>query len=311
MKAALVALVCAASCACCSAWNLANTLQASEFFRAYYENDDPMLERRGLELGTQRQRQPAVHGGRTSFWPWRAPQPMSANSVHECSPSHFRWTVTNIKGSGVPVDLVDEFLDEPYVLPFEDETFDLVTSANVLEHDEFPWVTIVEQCRVLKSGGLMFHITPSNGQYHTWPADRLRFYPGSAYSFAKWARMRGCDLHVVQSFLSDAKKSSWHMHVMVLHKGGKPASSHPKMEAKLPYGVPPKVCKKETTPNCEAPAAFDIETYDRHPKLSPLTIARHISKTEVDADDDADARFYDSNVDAGADQSQDADARWG
>ncbi len=50
--------------------------------------------------------------------------------------------------AGLGVDVVAN----AHNIPFEDETFDLVTCANMLEHDAKPLATIKEARRVLKTG---------------------------------------------------------------------------------------------------------------------------------------------------------------
>lgn len=50
---------------------------------------------------------------------------------------------------------------DPYVLPFKDNTFDLIYSHQVFEHVKNYSVTITEIARVLKPDGLCIHILPS------------------------------------------------------------------------------------------------------------------------------------------------------
>jgi len=45
---------------------------------------------------------------------------------------------------------VSVVLDDPYKLPFETESVDLVISGQMLEHCEFFWLTFAEMNRVLK-----------------------------------------------------------------------------------------------------------------------------------------------------------------
>ncbi|HKY16193.1 MAG TPA: methyltransferase domain-containing protein [Microthrixaceae bacterium] len=45
-------------------------------------------------------------------------------------------------------------------MPFEDETFDLVMSADVIEHVDDKWRTITESARVLKPGGVLLIVAP-------------------------------------------------------------------------------------------------------------------------------------------------------
>lgn len=64
---------------------------------------------------------------------------------------------------------VDYVAEDPLVWPVEDNFFDLVMSAQCLEHvDNIPAV-IAECYRCLVPGGLMIHIVPSSGPYHAFP----------------------------------------------------------------------------------------------------------------------------------------------
>ena len=69
----------------------------------------------------------------------------------------------------IPGDNVDIVQDDPYVLPFKDETFDIITSTSVFEHSSMFWVLSNEIFRVLKPNGLFHLNAPSNGPYHTYP----------------------------------------------------------------------------------------------------------------------------------------------
>ncbi len=64
---------------------------------------------------------------------------------------------------------VDVVADDPYHWPLEDESFDLVMSAQCLEHVS-DLVAFMREChRCLVPGGLTIHIAPSAGPYHAFP----------------------------------------------------------------------------------------------------------------------------------------------
>jgi SAM-dependent methyltransferase len=64
-----------------------------------------------------------------------------------------------------------------------DESFDIVVSGQMLEHNPFFWITLAEIARVARPGGLVALIAPSEGRVHRYPLDCWRFYPDS------WAAM--------------------------------------------------------------------------------------------------------------------------
>jgi SAM-dependent methyltransferase len=74
---------------------------------------------------------------------------------------------------------VDIVLDDPYRLPFESESVDIVVSSSCFEHSELFWVLFLEIMRVLKAPGLFYLNVPSNGPFHRHPVDCWRFYPDS------------------------------------------------------------------------------------------------------------------------------------
>ena len=55
--------------------------------------------------------------------------------------------------SGENVDIV---LKDPYKLPFDDNSIDIVISISTFEHTEFFWLSYLEILRVLKPSGLFF-----------------------------------------------------------------------------------------------------------------------------------------------------------
>ena len=64
-----------------------------------------------------------------------------------------------------------------YSFPIPDNCYDIVLSANVLEHVRKIWVWIREVARVCKGGGLVITINPVSWPYHEAPYDCWRAYP--------------------------------------------------------------------------------------------------------------------------------------
>ena len=84
---------------------------------------------------------------------------------------------------------VDEVMTS-HDLRFPDESFDVVISTEMLEHDPFPWVSMAEMGRVLKPGGVLILTARGNGfKLHAYPDDYWRFMPSS---FPLLLRLAGC-----------------------------------------------------------------------------------------------------------------------
>lgn len=65
-------------------------------------------------------------------------------------------------------------------LPFPDQSFDVVVSTEMLEHDPSPWRSLAEMKRVLRADGHLLITTRGNGfGEHLEPNDYWRFMPGS------------------------------------------------------------------------------------------------------------------------------------
>lgn len=86
---------------------------------------------------------------------------------------------------------VSVVLDDPYRIPLDDRSVDLVLSGQMLEHCEFFWLQFREMMRVLRPDGYLFLIAPSAGPIHRYPVDCYRFYPDS---YRALARDAGCHL---------------------------------------------------------------------------------------------------------------------
>ena len=101
--------------------------------------------------------------------------------------ARFRYVAVDL-AEGEGVDIV---LDDPYKLPFEDGSVDVVISGQMLEHCEFFWQAHAEMMRVLAPDGVLFLIAPSAGPIHRYPVDCYRFYPDAYRALAKYS---GCHL---------------------------------------------------------------------------------------------------------------------
>jgi SAM-dependent methyltransferase len=80
---------------------------------------------------------------------------------------------------------VDRVLENPYKWTLGDATYDVVISGQALEHMKFFWLTWHEMVRVLKPGGFILLIAPSQGMEHRIPVDCWRFYRDGFHALAE------------------------------------------------------------------------------------------------------------------------------
>lgn len=145
-------------------------------------------------------------------------------SLKDVMPAHLRYIgVDFVAGKGV-----DVILDDPYKLPFEDESVDIIVSSSCLEHSEMFWLAFLELLRVLRPNGLLYLNVPSNGDFHRYPVDCWRFYPDSGGALVAWARRNGMQPQLLESFISAQFMDPWNDYIAVFVKDEKFATSHPK-----------------------------------------------------------------------------------
>ncbi|MBK7674439.1 MAG: methyltransferase domain-containing protein [Candidatus Accumulibacter sp.] len=144
-------------------------------------------------------------------------------SLKECSPAKATYIgVDFAKGKGVDVLLTD-----PYKLPFNDNSVDIVVSSSVFEHSEMFWVLFLEVLRVLKNDGIFYLNVPSNGDFHRYPVDCYRFYPDSGNALAKWANHNGLNTAVLESYICKQRADIWNDFVCVFIKDKIHAEKYP------------------------------------------------------------------------------------
>ena len=118
-----------------------------------------------------------------------------------------------VQGKGVDVVLTD-----PYSLPFETESVDVVLSSSCFEHAEMFWLLFVEILRILKPGGVFYLNVPSNGVFHRYPVDCWRFYPDSGNALVTWAKRSGLNPALLESYISYQDRDCWNDFVAVFIK---------------------------------------------------------------------------------------------
>ncbi|MBR8208218.1 methyltransferase domain-containing protein [Burkholderia cenocepacia] len=144
-------------------------------------------------------------------------------SLRTVAPSNVDYIgVDFVEGRGV-----DVLLEDPYVLPFDTSSVDLVVSSSCFEHSEMFWLVFGEVMRVLRPSGLFFLNVPSNGPFHRYPVDCWRFYPDAANALVAWAKRTGTNAGVLESFVTPQKDDYWNDYLAVFIKNIEYAAEHP------------------------------------------------------------------------------------
>ena len=126
---------------------------------------------------------------------------------------NIEWVVADI----VEHPSVDVVMTGPFTLPFEDETFDLVVSGQMLEHSANPFKSVAEMKRVLKTGCRLALAAPSSGPRHDaqdgwrFMDDGFRFIAedvGDIKIIADW----------IQKDAPDERSRKWQDHLFVGEK---------------------------------------------------------------------------------------------
>ena len=82
---------------------------------------------------------------------------------------------------------VDVVVRQPYDwAEISSDSFDVVISGQVLEHVEFPWLTMSEIARVLKPEGLVCIIVPSMQQLHRHPVNCQNYFADGLIALSKY-----------------------------------------------------------------------------------------------------------------------------
>jgi SAM-dependent methyltransferase len=116
-------------------------------------------------------------------------------SLRQVCPSNFQYIGVDFQ-EAKGVDLV---LDDPYTLPFESNSVDIVVSSSCFEHSEMFWLVFLEVLRVLKPKGLFYLNAPSAGAFHRYPVDCWRFYPDSGKALITWAKRNELNSEMLES----------------------------------------------------------------------------------------------------------------
>ena len=139
---------------------------------------------------------------------------LSSFNIRSLAPNGSNYVGVDL-GAGPGVDVV---LDDPYKLPFDDNSFDFVVSSSCFEHSEFFWLTYMEVMRVLKPSGLFYLNAPSNGDFHRFPVDCWRFFPDSGNALSNWSRRNGMNTAVIEQYTSGRGNDIWCDYVSIFIK---------------------------------------------------------------------------------------------
>lgn len=145
-------------------------------------------------------------------------------SIRSNCPSTFEYIgVDFVDGNGV-----DVILEDPYSLPFETASTDIVLSSSCFEHSEMFWVLFLEIMRILKPDGLFYLNVPANGEFHQYPVDCWRFYPDSGRALVTWAKRNGMNPALLESYTSLQVGDIWNDFVAIYVKDENQAIRYPK-----------------------------------------------------------------------------------
>ena len=147
---------------------------------------------------------------------------IGSQSINENIKKHLNKNHTYIGVDIVEGNNVDIVLEDPYKLPFEKDTIDVVISISTFEHTEFFWLSYLEILRVLKPTGLFFLNVPSNSKYHRHSTDNWRFYPDSSKALESWGHRNNFKPKVLEHFTNyENGRDIWNDYVSITIKDEK------------------------------------------------------------------------------------------
>ncbi|MFJ5487199.1 class I SAM-dependent methyltransferase [Hansschlegelia beijingensis] len=90
---------------------------------------------------------------------------------------------------------VDVVLSDPYEIPLESRSADVVICSHRFENIPYFWTTFLEMARLLKVGGRILLAAPSRGHLHGGSIDAWRFYSDGFKALAAFAHLRLVRVH--------------------------------------------------------------------------------------------------------------------
>lgn len=140
-------------------------------------------------------------------------------TLRDLVPSYFDYIGVDYV-DGKNVDIV---LSDPYEIPIESDSLDIVISSSVFEHSEMFWLLYLEIMRILKPRGIFYLNVPSNGMFHRFPVDCWRFYPDSGSALESWGMKNDIPNVLLESFISEQMNNAakWNDFVAIFLKDKK------------------------------------------------------------------------------------------
>jgi SAM-dependent methyltransferase len=89
-----------------------------------------------------------------------------------------------------------------------DNFCDVLISGQMFEHVEFPWFTILEMARVLKSNGLICIIVPSMQGLHRYPVNCQNYFADGLIAMAKYAGLN--IIHASTNYAPSGSSIEWY-----------------------------------------------------------------------------------------------------
>jgi SAM-dependent methyltransferase len=86
-----------------------------------------------------------------------------------------------------PHPSVDVVIKVGDILPFADQSIDIIVSTSCFEHDPCFWLSFKEMTRIVKPDGYIYVNAPTSGPYHSHPGDYWRFYSDAGQALAYWS----------------------------------------------------------------------------------------------------------------------------
>ena len=123
---------------------------------------------------------------------------------------------------------VDIVLEDPYKLPFENNSIDVIISISTFEHTQFFWLSYLEILRVLKKEGLFFLNAPSNSKFHRHETDNWRFYPDSSLTLQRWGERNNFNPEVLEHYTNvETGRDIWNDYVSITIKDKSYSEKYP------------------------------------------------------------------------------------